>query len=241
VATLLRETIGFSRSKKGFGFAICWFVILLLALVHPVAAQTTQFEFLPQIDTYKHFNDRMQGEFVVSRTADADTFNSIQVGPNLNISFRRNLPRVLVRKNETTYKYLTFGVGYRYIANVDKPSENRGIVEVTVRFPLPLKMQVADRNRADLRVIQGQFSWRYRNRVTVERSFRFHHYPMTPYGQAEFYYNSQSDSWDKQVYKLGLLFPIHDRIELTPYYERQHNTSKPNHVNAFGLTLCLYF
>jgi hypothetical protein len=159
------------------------------------------------------------------------------VGPNLNISLRPVLRSVLLRTNETSYELL----GYRYIAHVDKPPEDRGILELTARFPLPARMQLSDRNRADLRVIQGQFSWRYRNRNTLERSFVIHKYPITPYGQAEFYYNSQSDSWDRKIYQFGLNFPLHRRAELNPYYERQNNTSKPNHVNAFGVTVSLYF
>jgi hypothetical protein len=217
---------------------VFWFVIDGGPLAR---AQTTQFEFLPKIDAYKHFTEKVQGEFVISRTSDADTFNSIQVGPNLNISLRPLLRGKLLRTNETSYKLLTLGLGYRYIANVDKPPENRGIVELTARFPLPAKMQLSDRNRADLRVIQGQFSWRYRNRNTLERSFVIHKYPITPYGQAEFYYNSQSDTWDKKIYQVGLNFPVHNRAEVNPYYERQNNTSKPNHVSAFGFTLSLYF
>jgi hypothetical protein len=151
------------------------------------------------------------------------------------------LRSALLRRNETSYKYLTLGVGYRYTGNIDKPPENRGIVEVTARFPLPVKMQLSDRNRADLRVIQGQFSWRYRNRNTLERSFTINKYPITPYGQAEFYFNSQSDTWDKKIYQLGLNLPAGHRAELNPYYERQNNTSKPNYVNAFGVTVSLYF
>ena len=230
-----------SHMTAGRRLQICWFFLCLVSATSTAEAQGTEFEFLPQIDAYRHFTDRIQGEFVIARTADAETFNSIQVGPNLNISFRPILRRALLRKNETSYKYLTLGVGYRFIANLDKPSENRGIVEVTARFPLPQKIQLSDRNRADLRVIQGQFSWRYRNRIIVERSFRLHQYPLTPYGQAEFYYNSQSDSWDKKIYQLGLNLSVHDWSEIDPYYERQNNTSNPNHVNAFGLRLYLYF
>ncbi len=225
-------------SQLYFLLFVFWFAIEAVTIAR---GQAAQFEFLPQIDAYKHFTEKIQGEFVISRTGDADTFNSIQVGPNLNISLRPLLRSKLLRTNETSYKLLTLGVGYRYIANIDKPVENRGIVEFTARFPLPGKLQLSDRNRADLRVIQGQFSWRYRNRITLERSFAIHKYPITPYGQAEFYYNSQSDSWDKKIYQVGLNFPVHHRAELNPYFERQNNTSKPNHVNAFGFTVSLYF
>jgi Protein of unknown function (DUF2490) len=221
-----------------FQMLVLWFTVAAATLA---SAQTTRFEFLPEIDTYKHFTDMIQGEFLISRTADAETFNSVQIGPNLNISLRPILRSWLFRKNETSYKYLTFGVGYRYITNVDKSDENRGIVELIARFPLPAKMQVGDRNRADLRWIQGQFSWRYRNRITLERSFKIQGYPITPYGRAEFYYNSQSASWDRKVYEAGCILPVHSRAELNPYYERQNNTSKPNHVNALGFTLSLYF
>ena len=235
-----RTTLTLATVFPGTRFLIfvLWFAAGELA---SAGAQAAQFEFLPRINAYKHFTDKIQGEFVISRTGDADTFNSIQVGPNLNISLRPLLRSKLLRTNETSYKLMTFGVGYRYIANIDKPAENRGIVELTARFPLPAKLQLSDRNRADLRVIQGQFSWRYRNRNILERSFAIHKYSITPYAQAEFYYNSESDSWDKNIYQVGLNFPVHRRAELNPYYERQNNTSKPNHVNAFGFTLSLYF
>src|SRR6185369_10947176 len=128
---------------------LCFLLFVLWFAIEGVPfarAQTTQFEFLPKIDVYKHFAEKVQGEFVISRTADADTFNSIQVGPNLNISLRPLLRSKLLRTNETSYKLLTLGLGYRYIANIDKPPENRGIVELTARFPLPGKLQLSDRN-----------------------------------------------------------------------------------------------
>ena len=221
-----------------FVLFVSWFALEGVTIAR---AQSAQFEFLPQIDAYKHLTEKVQGEFIISRTGDADTFNSIEVGPNLNISLRPLLRSKLLRTNETSFRFLTLGVGYRYIANIDKPVENRGIVEVTARFPLPAKLQLSDRNRADLRVIQGQFSWRYRNRNILERSFAIHEYPVTPYVQAEFYYNSQSDSWNQKIYQVGLNFTVRHRAELNPYYERQNNTSKPNHVNAFGFTVSLYF
>ncbi len=64
---------------------VFWFAIEGVSIAR---AQTAQFEVLPKIDAYKHFTEKIQGEFIISRTADADTFNSIQFGPNLNISLR---------------------------------------------------------------------------------------------------------------------------------------------------------
>jgi hypothetical protein len=60
-------------------------------------------------------------------------------------------------------------VGYQYLDNVGKPDENRIQFALTSRFELPWSLVLADRNRADLRFINDQFSWRYRNRLTLQR------------------------------------------------------------------------
>ena len=61
-------------------------------------------------------------------------------------------------------------VGYRYLHNTgDDPEENRGVVEVTPRYPLVRGVLVSNRFRTDLRFIGGEYSWRFRNRLSLER------------------------------------------------------------------------
>ena len=55
------------------------------------------------------------------------------------------------------------------------------MIEASPRFPLPWKIVLTDRNRGDLRMIAGDFSWRYRNRLSVERAVFIHSYAFTPY------------------------------------------------------------
>jgi len=113
---------------------------------------------------------------------------------------------------------------------------------LTSRFHLPWSLELAERNRFDLRVISDQFSWRYRNRLTLERSFKIKSFSFTPYARGEIYYVSTSGTWSKNTYSFGATFPIRKRLELESYYERENTTrGDPPHVNGFGTTLSIYF
>ena len=134
-------------------------------------AQQTQTQQLPEIDTYVELTDRYRLMFMASRSDDGTTVNSAQFGPNLDINFRPLRRRTLRTNDSSKSNFLTFRVGYLYLRNFDKPNENRVQMALTSHFHLPWSLELAERNRFDLRVISDQFSWRYRNRLTLERSF----------------------------------------------------------------------
>ena len=108
---------------------------------------------------------------------------------------------------------------------------------------MPLGIQADDRNRIDLRFIEGSdFSWRYRNRITVQRTFKVHRFVFSPYVQGEFFYSSRSQSWNKTTFQAGADFPFHKHFDFELYYEHDNNVgSTPNTVNALGLTAYIYF
>jgi hypothetical protein len=113
---------------------------------------------------------------------------------------------------------------------------------LTSHFHLPLSLVLAERNRFDLRVISDQFSWRYRNRLTLERSFMIKSFSFSPYARGEIYYDSKSGTWSKNAYSFGAIFPIRKRLELEGYYERDNTTGgDPPHINGIGMTLSIYF
>ena len=138
--------------------------------------------------------------------------------------------------------FLVFRVGYRDIANANGPSENRGIVQFTGHTPLPWSMLLGDRNRVDLRWVSGKpFSWRYRNRLTLERSFRIGRVGFTPYLRGEIYYLSRDGAWSKNSYSLGAEIPLGRRMQVETYFERDNQShTSPQHVNALGLKFSLY-
>jgi len=127
--------------------------------------------------------------------------------------------------------------------STDGTVEHRGIVEATGRYPLVRGVLLSDRNRADLRNISGQFFWRYRNRLTAERTFAVHGYHFTPYLRAEAFYDSKVAKWSRTALTAGSTFPVGKHFELEWYYEHQNDTANsPNRkVDGLGYVLSMYF
>jgi hypothetical protein len=59
----------------------------------------------------------------------------------------------------------------------------------------PKQLGISDRNRADLDWKNGSFTWRYRNKLTLERTFSIGSYHLMPYFAAETYYEGQYNEW----------------------------------------------
>jgi hypothetical protein len=214
-----------------------------LSLGQLTGAQTTSDQFWPEIDAYHSFNQKLRLKFVASRSTDGNDYNSIAFGPTLNIFATRFVKPRLSTLNTEKNNLLAFGIGYRYYAGLNQAPENRVELDFTPRFPLPWKIQIGDRTRIDLRFVQGNnFSWRYRNRPSLQRSFKARRLTYSPYAQVEFFYSGASASWNKTTYQVGVDIPVRKHFSFEPYYERDHNIgSTPNHVNAFGLTTSIYF
>jgi hypothetical protein len=88
--------------------------------------------------------------------------------------------------DESEKRPLTFRLAYRILPSPSAPTENRGILELTPRFPLKSGVVIWDRNAADLRLIEGRFSWRYRNRLSLGRTFVINRYHFPPYSAVRF-------------------------------------------------------
>jgi hypothetical protein len=117
------------------------------------------------------------------------------------------------------------------------------LTAATLNLPLSAGFHVSDRNRPDLNWKDGIFTWRYRNKLTLDRTFSVYSYHMIPYAAGEGYYESQYDKWSTTALYLGSLFPVGKHVQFNAYYEHENNTGKhPNQqVNAVGLALYVYF
>ncbi|HUJ93801.1 MAG TPA: hypothetical protein VLW84_00940 [Terriglobales bacterium] len=217
-------------------------IVLLGPTVILAGAQDTVNEFWPEVDTYVTFSPKYRLFFMAAQSVDQDSGQERwQFGPNLDISLKPILRMKFRTLDPEKRKYLTFRIGYRRLLSENGPDENRMILEVTPRYPLPKSFLLADRSRMDLRWRSG-FSWRYRNRLSVERNFKIGRFLFTPYVRSEIFYDSAASRWNRLSYAGGVVVPIFERAEITPSFERQNiSGSTPNHVNGAGLTLSLYF
>jgi len=122
-------------------------------------------------------------------------------------------------------KYLWARVGYDRVfkgENGDPVTpEDRGIVALHARaYPLA-GILLEGRARADLRWIDGEYSTRYRLRIEGNREFIVRDRAITPYFQAEAFYDTRYDGWARALYQVGTEVQLTEHFRVEPYLARQ--------------------
>jgi hypothetical protein len=209
-------------------------------------AQSSVTEFFPEIDAYFKLNSDIRFVFQAKETREGGDPTQAEIGPSIEFYLKPLLRLKSVTAfdlDDAKSRPLVLAIGYRYVPTPGKPTVNRLEPVLTFHFPLMAQILLSDRNRADLDWTSGSFTWRYRNRVTLERRIAIHSYHPAPYVSAEVFYESKYSKWSTTALYAGCLLPVGKHIELDPYYEHENNTGKsPNQViNAAGLVLSLHF
>ena len=217
-------------------------IVLLGSTVTPARSQDTVNEFWPEVDTYVTLSPKYRLFFMAQKAVDQDSEQERwQFGPNFDITLMPILRMKFQTLDPEERKYLTTRIGYRHLISQTGPDENRMILALTPRFPLPKSVLLTDRSQVDLRWRNG-FSWRYRNRLGAEKNFKIRSLAFSPYVRGEIFYDSAVSRWNRLSYAGGVVVPIYKRAEIAPSFERQNiSGSRTNHVNGAGLTLTLYF
>src|SRR5271167_317558 len=145
-------------------------IFLCAGLAPRVAAQSSSNQFWPEMGGYYSFNPKFRLGVMASRSTDGASYSSIEVGPTLNYFAKHFVRPVLSTPNEAKNNLLVFGIGYPYLAGINQAPENRIKLDCAPQVHLPLGFQAADRNRIDLRFIEGSaFSWRYRRSEGIHK------------------------------------------------------------------------
>lgn len=221
-------------------------LLLVLSPCVPVGAQTSTTEFFPEINVNYRLNSKVRFVFQAKETREGGDPTQAELGTSMELYLKplvRLKDLTVFDLDEAKSRPLVLSIGYRYLPSPNKPTVNRMEPVATIHFPLKGRILITDRNRADLDWSNGGFTWRYRNRLTVERRFTIGSYHPAPYASAEPFYESQYGKWSTTQLFAGGLLPLGKHAQLDPYYEHQNNTGKsPNQqVNAGGLILNLFF
>lgn len=216
------------------------------AFVTPAHAADRGHEFVPEINAFVKLSDRTRlfllGDATVSGSVDN---TETEVGVHLDYTLTPVLRPALREADWVRERYLWSRVGYVVLGSPDGgasgPTERRGIAELTARVPLPREVWLVNRGRVDLRDVGGEYSQRYRLRVGVEREFTVNGVVLVPYAQAEAFYDSRYDTWNRQLYQAGAEVELSKTWRIEPYVARQNDSrSASANVNRFGLVLKVY-
>lgn len=204
-------------------------------------------EFVPEVNAFIKLSERTRlfllGDMTRNLTNDA---TEGELGAHVDVTL---MPLLRPRLREADWhrdRYLWARAGYLVLSSPDTrdsgPTERRGILELTGRVPLPNDVWLVNRARVDLRDIAGaSSSQRYRIRFGVEREFTVDGIVVVPYAQAEAFFDTRFDTWNRQLYQFGAEVELSKRWRIEPYAARQNDTrSSPAHVNRFGLVLKYY-
>ena len=219
--------------------------MLLLALALG-AARAQQTEFLPELDAHLELNDRSRIFLQAKDDREGGDPTQFTFGPSL-LLYRKPLLRlkhVLVFDLDSTKsRPVVIETGYRIITAPDAAITNRLIDAVTFHYPLVSGFLMTDRNRADLDWQNRDLTWRYRNKLTVERTVGIHGYHFAPYAAAEPFYESQYGKWASTDLYAGVSLPFLKRVDFEAYYEHENDTGrKPNRQkNYVGVRMQIYF
>lgn len=208
------------------------------------ADSETPKELWPRVNVYVPLNEKSQLFFLFAVTKAEETRENTEAQFGAHIDY-------------TVNKRLVLRAGYRYRFSLDEADpfkEHRPILEQTYREQLPLRIRLSDRNREDFRIINGDFSFRYRKRLMLEREFLLPGRSLTPYASVEVYHDSRFNVWNRNRLTAGVqiqlrkALPLLSRVAprkqviLDVYYTKQNDSrSQPLHLHAIGVALGIHF
>lgn len=219
--------------------------LIVLCFGSSAGAQSTQ--VWPELGAFARLNDIMRVYFLATTVKEEQNSTEGEFGPNIDFYHRplRDPKRFGgLPLDESKHRFLLLRVGYRYLHSYSgDPEEHRAVLEATGRYPLRAGLLVSNRLRLDLRFIGAESSWRFRNRLSIEKEIAIGRVRMTPYARGEVYYDSRYAEWSRTEWIAGATFPVRSRLEVESYFNYQNDTGGDvnRQVYAIGAALNVYF
>jgi hypothetical protein len=181
------------------------------------AARAQQVGFLPEVDVDYALNSNVRIKLQAKDDREGGDPKQATIGPSL-LLYRKPLMRLkhvlIFDVDNTKSRLFVPESGYRVITAPSAPVTNRLIEAVTFHYPLLREFLITNRVRFDLDWQNGAFTWRFRDKATVEKTLRIRSYHFAPFVAAEPFYESQYGKWASTDLYVGADFPLGKRAEL---------------------------
>jgi hypothetical protein len=221
--------------------------VLLFFIVPAGFAQSTRTlsEFDPGMTIAVDLNKAVRLDFATGREK-TDELSAAKWKVSGGVSFRIKPFRKTLLDLIDTDKHHRFVIGAVYEFSKANEAgithiEHKIMLDGTFRNTFPGKFLLTHRSRFELRWLDHDFHWRYRDRLMFERPLRANRIRFTPFGAAEAVWDRRYTRWSIFKFTGGVQFPLIRRSTLDVLYERQHcvTCSDPN-TNIVGVSLNLY-
>ena len=205
---------------------------VLSANAQQTTLSNTDWQVWPEVDLAIKLNQRVSvlGMGTLHFGKNVSDLNEEQAGVGFNFILN---------------KYFSFSPDYRYGRGQppgrNHTHEHRFFLDFTARAPLKKGFVVSDRNRFELRRINGIESHRYRNKLQIERPVTVADRKVTPYLAGEAFYDDRYRIWNRTRIYAGVRVPLGQHLTLDPYFLEQFDVrDRPferRHVIAINLRI----
>ena len=205
-------------------------------------------EFWPEVSGFVALSPRTR-IFLNAAYAEAKESDdkSLDLAAYLDISLKPILRKHLLAEDWQRSRYLWARIGYdRVFKATDgegaEVAEDRGILALYAKAPLPADVWLEARVRTDLRWIGDDYSTRYRFRVEATREFTVLDHTVVPYFNVEWFYDTRYDGWARTLYQLGPEVTLNKHFRFEIYVARQEDRlPSASSTNAFGVVAKWYY
>ena len=207
-------------------------------------------EFWPELGAFKQLNERSRAYFDAAYALGKESdVESVDVAAFLDVSLKpiARMRKDLLTKDWQRNRYLWARIGYDRIFEATDSTglqvvENRGVIALHGRIPLPAALWLETRTRADFRWIGDEYSNRYRFRLDLSREFNVLDHAVVPYFNVEWFYDTRYDDWARTLATLGAEVTVSDHFRYEAYLARQaDHLPADEDLNALGIVLKWYY
>ena len=211
-----------------------------------VALAADNEEFWPELSAYVRLNPQtrivLDGALAKGKESDVNSWDTAAyVDVTLKALEGKSLLNLDWQRDRTIWTRIGYDRIFDATGGSRSVAENRGIVAIYSKIPLPASTVVESRVRADLRWIDGDYSTRYRVRVEVNREFTVADRAVVPYFNVECFYDTRYGGWARTLIQAGPEVTVsrHWRFEL--YLAHQADRlPKASSLNAGGVVVKWY-
>jgi len=204
-------------------------------------------EFWPELSVYYGLNPRARvyGDAAVAKGLESDE-HSLDLSLCLDVSLKPILRKDLLAQDWQRSRYLWARVGYTWLSKVSQGTvtraENRGVVALYGKAPLPAEIWLEGRARVDLRWIGEDYATRYRARLEATREFSVHDHAVVPYLNYEWFYDTRYDGWARTLWMADAEVTMSEQFRYEVYLAGQKDRLPDEEsLGALGVVAKWYY